>query len=443
MLSTIGLRRHRLLAALLAALIVLLASPSAQAVPCRNCEGDGGGGGGGSTSRAPIRLTGTFRYADTAGLRPIAFANVQVWRFAPHGVFGVWSWGWERTITTDDTGRISTTFPFDVRGAVYALRVYATNYAAVVWPNDAAHLKPFHQEPGEPSGSGIQRAATPAGQVLDFSWDFTDGWTPQHFNLAETVRQGFDFASARRGPRESDPIVQANVQPTSVTGSWYNPAADTVVITSGSVFADLLVLHEYAHYLEEQIGSLPWIASTHDGCAARDVFGNDISGPEHAWMEGFADWFAQAVALNNPDAGLTGLGDGRSEGTSSEYALEDPTSTVCPGGLGGRTNADVEKFVAGILWDLTDPVGYGAEAADDQANHETTILQIMDRELDVPSHGGPQASINTFRTAWIGRGLGATSLDGIIALNRPHQSSSQPHRPSDEICEKKPWTPGC
>jgi hypothetical protein len=303
--STIGLRRHRLLAALLAAVIVLLASPSAQAVPCRNCEGNGGGGG----VPAPITLTGTFNYADNARPRPIAFADVQVWRFAPHGSFGVWSWSWERTVTTDGAGHISTTFPFDVKGVVYALRVFATNYAAVVWPNDAAHTTPFHQEPGEPSGSSIHRDVTTPGQVRDFSWDFTDDWTSQHFNLAETVRRGFDFARARRDPRESDPIAPANVQPTSVGDSWYNPVADTVVITSGDVSADLLVLHEYAHYLEEQIGSFAWIASSHDRCVARDVFGNDISSPEHARMEGFADWFAQAVARNNTEAGLTGLGD--------------------------------------------------------------------------------------------------------------------------------------
>jgi hypothetical protein len=444
--STIGSRRHWLLVVLVAALIILLAAAGAQARPCNNCQHDEHAGG--TATPAPITVTGTFRYADTAGLRPIAFANVEVWSFAPHGIFNVWSWSHERTVTTDGAGRISATFPFDVSGVIYGLRVYATNYAAVVWPNDAAHTLPFHVNPGEPSGTKIERAATAAGQSLDFSWDFTDGWTPQHFNLAESVRRGFDFASARRDPRESDPIPPAGVQPTSVTGSWYNPTADTVVITSGAVLADLLILHEYAHYLEDQIGSFPWIASTHDGCVARDLLGADISSPEHAWMEGFANWFAQAVARNDPGAGLTGL-SGAGGGTSSVGVLETPASATCtvPAGM---TGDKVENRVAGVLWDLTDDVfdvGSAAEVADSQANNETTIFQIMDRELDVPPHGGPWPSINTFSTAWTGRGLDANSLGQIKALNGIFPvllpPSDPPAEPSENVCAKKPWTPGC
>jgi hypothetical protein len=363
---------------------------------------------------------------------------------------GVWSWGYERSLTTNEAGGVSTTFPFDVDGVIYAMRVYATNYAAIVWPNDAGHTLPFHQEPGQPSGSKIHRTATAPGQVLDFSWDFADGWTPQHFNLAETVRRGFDFASARRDPNESDQIALANVQPTSVTGSWYNPTADTVVINSGGVFADLLILHEYAHYLEDQIGSFPWIASNHDGCTSRDLFGKDISSPEHAWMEGFANWFAQAVARNNQGAVLTGLAGGGG-GTSSIAVLETPASAGCAVAAG--TSGDkVENFVAGVLWDLTDPIGSGAEGADGQADHETTIFQIMDRELDVPPHGGPWPSMTTFRTAWIARGLGASSIDPIITLNGiplPTSVPSQPQEPdaeegpAEQVCDNKPWTPGC
>jgi hypothetical protein len=235
-----------------------------------------------------------------------------------------------------------------------------------VWPNDVVHAEPFRQQPGEPNGAPIQFTATAAGQLMDFSYTFADGWTPQHFNVAETIRRGFDFAVARRDPTQSDPIPPVAVQPTSVTGSWYNPIVDTVVINSGSAFDDLVILHEYGHYLEEQIGSFPWIPSTHDGCIATQL--GSINSPEHAWMEGFADWFAHAVSRNDPLAGLTGTGSF----TVSE--LETPSCTPGPAG------DEVELFVAGTLWDLTDNAGPG-EPADTQSNLETIIFQIMDREL--------------------------------------------------------------
>ena len=122
--------------------------------------------------------------------------------------------------------------PYERAGIVYAVRVLATNYAAVVWPDDPVHAGPFYQEPGQPDNAKIQRTANVNGAVLNFSYDFDDGWTPQHFNLAETVRRGHDFVAARRG--DSDVLKRANVQPTSVTptGTFYNPANDTLTINT-------------------------------------------------------------------------------------------------------------------------------------------------------------------------------------------------------------------
>jgi hypothetical protein len=438
--------RGLLLVTAIAVAAALLAPSHALAAKCDDCPdtGEGGGGPGGGLARTTV--TGTFRYADTAGLRPIAYANVEVWRFANHG-FGVWTWAKDATVVTDQSGMLSTSFEYGEPGIIYALRVTATNYAAVVWPNDAAHTVPFHEEPGEPTGSNIHRTATMAGQTLDFSFDFTDAWTPQHFNIAETVRRGYDFAVARRDPSESDQIEPINVQPTSVTGSWYNPTVDTLVINSASALSDLIVLHEYGHYLEDRIGSFPWLATRHNGCLARDAFGAVVNSAEHAWMEGFSNWFAQAVAKNDPSAGLTGTsGAGTSEVTSTVGTLEAPPACSAPGWVSGDM---VEDFVDGALWDLTDG-GSAAEPADTVANAETTILQIMDHELDVAPHASPWPSINTFRSAWNSRGLDAPALNAILVLNRipvptppTSQGTTEPAGPDDKVCLHKPWTPGC
>ena len=161
-------------------------------------------------------------------------------------------------------------------------------------------------------------------------------------------------------------------------------------------------------------------------------------------MEGFADWFAQAVARNDPGAGLAGT-TGGGGGTSSVSTLESPACSP----ITGVTGDAVENFVAGVLWDLSDPVGTGPEAADAQANNETIIFQSMDRELDVAPHGGPWPSVYGFRNAWLARGHIAATIDPILqTLNRvplptPAPGGGGSGGPSEEVCDKRPWLPGC
>ena len=109
--------------------------------------------------------------------------------------------------------------PFAGDGVVYGIRVFATNNAAIVWPNDAVHTLPFHREPGEDDGRIIHLKGS-SSDVLDFSYTF-HGWSSQHFNLAEVARQGKLYADDG-DPGRDDPIPPANIQPTSVTGSYYN-----------------------------------------------------------------------------------------------------------------------------------------------------------------------------------------------------------------------------
>ena len=465
-------RRQRiaLSAVILACFVAAAGAASAEAIPppCFPCDIDQepGGGGGGGGGPQPVTVTGTFRYSDTnpagaALMRPIAGVKVEVWRFAPHAG-PVWTWAHDRSATTDANGRISVSFPFQEPGIIYALRITATNDAAVVWPNDAVHTVPFHQEPGQPDGAKIHRTANTAGATLDFSYDFTDGWTPQHFNLAEVLRHARAYAAARRHPGESEPIPAVGVQPTSVGGTWYNAPFDTVVITSSDVFNDHVVLHEYAHWLEEQIGSLPWSPTFHDGCTARDAFGAIVNSAGHAWMEGFADYFAQAVDAGVPGAEMVG----DNTGTPNKGRLESPPACSRPSQFGPET---VEQFVAGALWDLYD------DPADAFANNEpadtvsrrhtpggtavdTLVFQIMDRELDMAtSIGGPFPTILDFRRAWRDRGLSLTALDAILPLNRIPVASPAPPPPpppppdpgggdGDEVppvCAKKPYLPQC
>lgn len=370
-----------------------------------------------------VMVTGTFTYGDrnpdngVMTLRPIAFSRVEIWRFRYRGgIF--WTWGHDASVTTDENGAISKEMDFREPGILYALRVFATNRGAIVWPNDAVHTLPFHDEPRMPNGSPQQIRVESPGTSVNFSFNFTAPFSAQHFNLAETVRQGFDYATARRDPTETDVLPRANVQPTSVTNSWYNPVADTVAITSGDVFSDFLILHEYAHFLEEQISSFPWIPSNHDGCIAsinHPQLGRVIiNSREHAWMEAFASYFAQAVGRSVLAGTLSG--NGILGGTFSDRRLETPGT--CPSLPAGIRGDAVELFVAAALWDTFDQTGDPnvlMETHDLLGRRDRRVFQIFDKELDIYGVG---PTISAFQSAWAKRGLPCTELGLNLVANR-------------------------
>lgn len=366
-----------------------------------------------SVARAET-ITGRFQYADTdpvtniVTLRPIADARVEIHRYRPRAA-GIWSWGHDATTTTNLDGRISIPMDFVAPGVVYGVKVFATNRGAIVWPNDVLHTVPFHREPGEPDGRIINRVANTERDVLDFSYAFRDQWSAQHYNIAETIRRGFTFITSRRDPRDTDFLPPAAVQPTSVTNSWYNPVADTVIITSGDVFSDFLILHEYAHFVEQHIGMFLPLPTVHNGCSA-DLLGFNMTFAGHAWMEGFADWFAAAVSVDAIGNGLTGFGIVGQ--TFFPQTLETPPPcSVLP--RGDR----IELRVAGALWDATDTeadIATTIEQHDRLNRMSTHIIRIFDHELDPPDAQTRIApNVHQFRTAWIQRGLPACALGRI------------------------------
>ena len=192
------------------------------------------------------------------------------------------------------------------------------------------------------------------------------------------------------------------------------------MINSDHVNHDFLILHEYAHYLEERISSFAPVPTVHDGCTTRDVLGNIANSPEHAWMEGFADYFAQAVGRSVPSGTLTGV-----SGTPGTARLESPS---CPGLPSTTIPGDaVENYVAGTLWDLLDQPGDPGsqnETHDNLARMDRQIFEIFDRELDVD---GVWPNITHFRHAWMARGLHGEGLGRImVQLNIPLRENYGP-----------------
>jgi hypothetical protein len=335
--------------------------------------------------------------------------KLEVWRFAS-GALGIWTWGRLTTVETDANGSFSTTTQLPAPGTVYAVRVLASNPAAVVFPQTVVDGGPYWTEPG-PTGNPRQIKATLNGQVLDFSYDFTDRNRGKYFNIAETIRQAKAFVDARRDPGEHDAVPSVTVQPAALTTFYNSPVAE-IDLSSVATYTDMEIIHEYGHFIEAHIGSFAAIPSNHDGCTAT-IAGIDVSSPELAWMEGFSDWFAAAVDRAAPAARLVGFVDSSGYGTPFPSQLEAPYCSLAP----GTPRGSVENYVSGVLWDLTDDDD-PAESWDHATSQDLAILQIMDRELDAGSlPASALATIYRLAAAWKARGLPGSTLDTILDAN--------------------------
>lgn len=338
-------------------------------------------------------IRGVLRYTDADGsAKPIRNAKVEVWRLRPGAVF----WGNDLTTTTDSMGALDAPIAFAGVGTKTALRVFATNDAAQVMTQDL--LVPFYREPGRP-GTEIQRTTATAGDFLDFTFTFPDAWANNHFNIADAIKWARDYAGSRRDPRETDLINRVDVHFNSIN-TYYDPILHAVRLDPTFAMDDFTVVHEYTHYLEEQIGSFYGIASDHNGCTAFAA-GVDVRGAGLAWMEGFASYLPHAVQR------ATGaLVAGPVSGSFSAATLENP---ACP-----ATNLPpkaLERPVAGTLFDLLDDPN---EPFDQLAKRDVEIFQIFDRELDL---GWTNPTFDQFGAAWLARGLDAPQFLQALGAN--------------------------
>jgi hypothetical protein len=351
-------------------------------------------------------LTGTFTYQDSNGIRPIASAKVEIWHI---GVFFWNTWAKVAEVRTDSDGRLTYQ---DARcDGTYGVRVFASNFGAVVhdfaFNNSSA---PFYREPGWPGPNINFPVSSCSDGPISVSWRFPDSFASFHYNIADAIRHGATYASApsRRAFGETDPINPVMVYFTD-QASHYNPVNNSLNINGSQVLNDKLILHEYAHFLEAAISSFAWIGSDHNGCVATLIVSTGGDWFQHAWMEGFADYFSETVP-NFLVAGtleLTGSGQG--------FNIESP------GQCSFRSPAETEQFVAASLWDVFDAPGVVEETHDSLSGNDATIMQIFDRELDT----GAWPTIFDFHNAWVARGLDHLGLDWTL-----HQHGIYPHGPA-------------
>jgi hypothetical protein len=357
------------------------------------------------------RVTATLTFQDDSdkappqGQAPIRRAMVEIWR-RTGGIFPMWHNDLP-VQTTDEDGKIDFTVPPSMwlgPGAVYALRVYAINPAAIVRfrdrPQDA-----MYEQPGPP-GAPIQLPANSPSQELKFDFNFTDPATVGYYNAADALLYGRDYAIEHRAEGGPDDIKQVNVMVQSGS-TFYDPWVRWLRINPGFLLSrdDTTILHEYGHFLEEQLSTFgPAIATYHDGCnviLAATSDGAHAESMDFAWMEGWSDYFAQAVAAeyntdNSDKTNVLGPLPGVPVGTPFVSGLETP---ACPSTDPLLPRAFLENWVAGALWDLHDKPGDpGAvfEPGDGLCNKDDVIFKIFD--YDLQRH---PANIQTFTDAWV------------------------------------------
>jgi hypothetical protein len=355
------------------------------------------------------RVTAKLEFADGTGSpAPIRRARVEIWR--KYGLF----WHHDYTTSTNDDGKLDFTVPASdyVPGALFGLRVYAVNEAAVVHFRDRP-AEAMYAQPGTPGRPDVASQLPTMGPTtpLDFSYEFTDLATVAYYNAADALLYGRDYALARRAER--DPIKPIHVSVDSAN-TFYDPSLDWLRINPGFLLAlnDLVVLHEYAHALEDQLSTFgPAIATWHDGCNVQlGQHGAHAESLDFAWMEGFAGYFAQAVArtYNTDKTRITGpagdYGVGVSMGTPPVERLESPS---CSSGAPSHSGEWLERFVGGALWDLVDDSG-ASEPADRLCGKDGAVFSIFDLELQ-----RRPPNIWTFTKAWIDRGFDLPPLLSI------------------------------
>jgi hypothetical protein len=246
---------------------------------------------------APVNaetITGNFTFLDGDGSpAPIRHATVEVWRKRMNDLR---PWEVAAVVDTDAQGRINATVqPYGNAATSFGLRIYAMNRAVALNVKDNFVAR-FYSQPGPP-GAGLERASTDPNAAHDFSWHFTDDATRLYYNAADAMLRGLEYAEARRDPREApaEPIGTVTVQITS-TVSYYDPVVKVIRLNADAAMSDFAALHEYAHFLQERISGFTGVPSTHDGCSA-NAGAVSVATPEHAWMEGLANYFSQAARI--------------------------------------------------------------------------------------------------------------------------------------------------
>lgn len=232
------------------------------------------------------------------------------------------------TTSTDDQGRyglsVDTGAAFRVRARAELSRAAplpAPHWSVQVSDLDGADAIYTYAGPAVPAGGAdvTQDLAIPSGWGATGSSTGTRDAAP--FAILDAMYRAMTFIS-QADPGRSFPALRIDWAPSNIGGeTFYQGGSQPAITVSGQVNADTdeydwhIIVHEYAHYLEDQFSRSDSIGGPH-------AFG-DILDPRVAFSEGFAYAFA-AMVLGDPVVRDSfGMGQTR----DSHFNVETNTTT--------------------------------------------------------------------------------------------------------------------
>lgn len=357
-----------------------------------------------------INFVVDFDYLDRAeGIRrPLFYIQLEIWAWGVPGAPG----SVERLLVegrTDHSGEFRVSVPFYNRNVKYYVRVRPQNEWAAccsgwgMWPMTST--SDFIVPGAElPRNKPHMVAARASGETVRYAYTYTGKWASV-FNVLYDWAHAAIWAERYERDTSDDAIGQIRL---GLAGSgendasWFDPVFFTSNLTPRDRWDDEVILHEYAHYLQAQISSLAWMPSPHSGCTPERIVvigqgsivtwydGNtapDVIRQQHAWLEGFADWFAHAMYFDDNEVDFDASG----------FLVEVSPGVWAPKWENFTCNADpfppgiwpdgdrFEGHVAAFLFDLTDD-NNPAESWDKDGSQRTiqSIFAIFDG-LNPPS----------------------------------------------------------
>jgi hypothetical protein len=224
-----------------------------------------------------------------------------------------------------------------------------------------------------------------------------------YFNIAETILVEREYAEDQK---PNDDIGKVSVAYPETGGfiagmsagdtSWTNPVNGEIYLFEpvdengfrDLGFADDVILHEYTHFLTDEISENDWAIVSHNWCVpitgAVENF-PDISPGEAAFFEGFAQYMSELlINMHHDKAGFPYLSqEGRFGGGIEEPCGCTAADATCP-----ALGANQEAAVAAVLWDLVDEPGADYRYSVDESSFDTTagqdayIFDIFDSDIE-------------------------------------------------------------
>lgn len=390
-----------------------------------NDDGNGGGGGGTQSCTIPsaqkselaycpsiplntpspaVTITGTARYefratsssglgGGTLSTRPIRFAEIRVSNSNGNLI---------QCAETDNSGNFSMLLPADSQSYTIAVSSRGQNSSANVSVLNSPDQNDFYTLSTSVTTDGSKSVGTftasGRGDVLGGAFNIFD----QIVKSQEFIKTSTAGCTGLNGPNVNcspyNPLTTPSGGTAKVSAFWkkgfnpnsyfcndssglsfYLPSADQLYILGGiggdvdssdtDHYDNSVIIHELAHFLEDQYAKSDSPGGSHDG--------NSVLDPRLMWSEGWANFFQGAVSDTPLYQDTFGNADGSTGNfffQSLEFRCQSGTSNDGAGCFDLPTTTGEGNFrefaTARALWDLLDD-GTNATNGDDQFNSGT------------------------------------------------------------------------